>query len=396
MGTRRTRVARLRLTRSVQVFLGAALVAGCASQRPVPDAPPAARAPAPASDDGAGPIRCTLEGFTPSRLTGEAELPELDRWSIPAALPGTSKENPIRRCGHDDSYRFVAEVFRCADGKNPLGGDKLAAMRSRRGNVGDSGDRHIIDVYELPCPGGPEQVFVDLYACPEHDPNAPPPRPQTPRAQRMREPLPPEADGLARSALELAAQHRTRAAIEKAEQAMTRARAILGADHPAIVPLYSLLALFHTRDGQPDKAARMWVTAYRTLQDSDWPQTSFAATVLLELGQQASARNEHALAACLLQRAVAGKQETDGIYDDALSAALSLLAAAEVELKHGAQVERLLKRAFRLHEMSAGPRSTEAAPMLNLLAQIYAAIGDEASAAAVQARLRLVPATPAP
>jgi hypothetical protein len=81
-----------------------------------------------------------------------------------ARTKGTDKENTVARCGAGDAYAYVANEFRCADGSNPFTGDLLAAARSRVGNVGANCTGHIIDLYRVPCPEGPQDVFVDMYA----------------------------------------------------------------------------------------------------------------------------------------------------------------------------------------------------------------------------------------
>ncbi|WP_053237292.1 hypothetical protein [Sandaracinus amylolyticus] len=94
-----------------------------------------------------------------------------------SALIGADREHPVPTCGPQESYLFVARDFQCPGGQpNPLGGDPGAGAAARRGNVGPhsytgprSGDplqdAHIVDVYEVPCPSGPVEVFVCMYHC---------------------------------------------------------------------------------------------------------------------------------------------------------------------------------------------------------------------------------------
>lgn len=81
-----------------------------------------------------------------------------------AAGSGASKNSPLAACGARGSYTLVAD-HECKDGSRPFDGDIPSAAGSRRGNVGPNDSGHIIDVYEVPCPGGPQQVFVDMYDC---------------------------------------------------------------------------------------------------------------------------------------------------------------------------------------------------------------------------------------
>jgi hypothetical protein len=82
---------------------------------------------------------------------------------------GLDKENPVVRCGPRDSYVYVASEFRCADGTNPLAGDRRAAARTRKGNAGRNSRGHVVDIYLVPCPEGPRRVFVSMYGCPEYE-----------------------------------------------------------------------------------------------------------------------------------------------------------------------------------------------------------------------------------
>lgn len=78
---------------------------------------------------------------------------------------GGSKETPVAACGAASSYDYIASDVVCGDGKSPFAGDLRAAMHARVGNVGPNEQMHVIDLYEVPCPEGPKQVFVDMYDC---------------------------------------------------------------------------------------------------------------------------------------------------------------------------------------------------------------------------------------
>lgn len=86
---------------------------------------------------------------------------------------GASKAEPYPACGAKNSYRFIAEDFVCPDGSNPFHGDLRAAASARNGNVGSHldvlpenvFDSHIVDLYVVPCPSGPIQVYVCMYHC---------------------------------------------------------------------------------------------------------------------------------------------------------------------------------------------------------------------------------------
>lgn len=78
---------------------------------------------------------------------------------------GTFAE-PITRCGPRDSYAYVAREFRCTDGSNPFKGELQAAAQSRLGSRSHP-NGHIVDAYKVPCAGGDETVYVDMYGCAE-------------------------------------------------------------------------------------------------------------------------------------------------------------------------------------------------------------------------------------
>ena len=61
-------------------------------------------------------------------------------------------------------YPYVAS-YRCPDGSTPLGGDPARGQAARVGNVGEGSDGHVLDVYEIQCPSGTVQVYVDAYHC---------------------------------------------------------------------------------------------------------------------------------------------------------------------------------------------------------------------------------------
>lgn len=83
--------------------------------------------------------------------------------------PGLTPEEPVVTCGPEQAYAYVAQRFRCPDGSNPLGGDLEKAAQSRRGSLRAARGNHILDAYDVPCPGGKVAVYVDLYGCPEYE-----------------------------------------------------------------------------------------------------------------------------------------------------------------------------------------------------------------------------------
>lgn len=86
------------------------------------------------------------------------------RSAVSAAL-GSSKETPAPTCGPTHSYDYIASDILCDDGRSPFLGDLRAAMGTRSGSVGTGPSGHVIDLYEVPCPEGVKQIYVDMYDC---------------------------------------------------------------------------------------------------------------------------------------------------------------------------------------------------------------------------------------
>jgi hypothetical protein len=83
--------------------------------------------------------------------------------------PGSSLDKPMLVCGPRESYRYVAEEFQCPRGGNPLKGDLTLAQQARLGALDRPNSEHIVDVYRVPCAGGPVEVFVDMYGCERYE-----------------------------------------------------------------------------------------------------------------------------------------------------------------------------------------------------------------------------------
>ena len=85
------------------------------------------------------------------------------------AGPGLTPEQAGVTCGPEEAYAYVAQRFRCPDGSNPLGGSLVKAAETRRGSLPAPQGNHILDAYDVPCPGGEVAVYVDMYGCPEYE-----------------------------------------------------------------------------------------------------------------------------------------------------------------------------------------------------------------------------------
>ncbi|WAS91152.1 hypothetical protein [Nannocystis punicea] len=109
---------------------------------------------------GAGSSRAGRD----SRTDARQRIADVRPPASAASPPGSSKEHPLPTCDTNGSYVAVADA-ECEDGSRPFDGDLSSGKRARRGSVGTNKDGHIVDLYEVPCPEGPKEIFVDMYAC---------------------------------------------------------------------------------------------------------------------------------------------------------------------------------------------------------------------------------------
>ena len=78
----------------------------------------------------------------------------------------TSPEQPVEVCRLEGQHQFLSQLT-CADGSSPYSGPR-EIKESRAGNIGEAGRcDEVVDLYEVPCPEGTYEVYVDLYFCPE-------------------------------------------------------------------------------------------------------------------------------------------------------------------------------------------------------------------------------------
>ena len=78
----------------------------------------------------------------------------------------STKDQPVEVCGIPAQMEWLLAMT-CDDGSRPFRSYDHAHS-SRAGNVGPGGRcGSIVDLYEVPCPEGTYQVFIDAYVCPE-------------------------------------------------------------------------------------------------------------------------------------------------------------------------------------------------------------------------------------
>lgn len=82
----------------------------------------------------------------------------------PKPEPGTDEKHPLRTCGPIESYMAVQQ-FRCPDRSAPLASLPLQAARQARRGSRPETDGTVLDMYDLPCSGGAQVVFVNMYHC---------------------------------------------------------------------------------------------------------------------------------------------------------------------------------------------------------------------------------------
>lgn len=376
------------------VLAEVALLAGCgpgAASRGATASPGTAsqpittteREPRPPGGPGAPLVECAPSDFLASPLTRQSSLPALEDWPLDGsdAAPGSSKESPVLRCGPRDSYGFVAGVYRCADGSNPLGGNIGAGGAARRGNVGPNSQHHIIDLYEVPCASGAEKVYVDMYGCPDE-----PKRQASPEGLRINDDLPPAVESLMREALDLAGDDKNAEAIAKIQQALALFEKTVDATHPNRGRLLDLLGSLQQESELADEAERSLAAAYRVWAGVAWPPISLIGNTCVRLARLYAARKQASLALCVAGRGIAYLEDVKGQFDARIISSLYLMAEIYQAQGQLDVAERLLRRGVRLTELSHGRRHPRVQVGLAKLEALYLQRGDTQSAEALRRR----------
>ena len=212
-------------------------------------------------------VECSATDFAPSPLTGSTSFPALEDWPLDGRdePAGSSKENPVMRCGPRDSYAFIAGIYRCADGSNPLDGNVGAG--GRRGAAMSAPTASATSSISTMCPArGAEQVYVDMYGCPEASKRAP-----SPSALRLNEELPAAVGKLMQEALDLSGDEKYTEAIAKVRDALAEADTTLDPDHPHRARLLDLLGSLQQESEQLDESESSLASAYRIWNSAGWP-----------------------------------------------------------------------------------------------------------------------------
>ncbi len=115
-----------------------------------------------------GPMnRLLIYGYVSVLLCGCASAESQAQDPKPAEPVGSRPELAVPTCGPEQSYAYVSRRYRCPDGSNPLNGEVEAARQARYRTLPAPRSDHILDVYRVPCAGGDQEVFVDMYSCQE-------------------------------------------------------------------------------------------------------------------------------------------------------------------------------------------------------------------------------------
>jgi hypothetical protein len=334
-----------------------------------------------------GTISCDLKSFANSPLGSAAPLADLDGWDATRSRPGADKEAPIVRCGNRDSYHYVASVFRCPSGPNPLDGNLRAGAAARVGNVGPNHTGHIIDRYRVPCSDGEQFVFVDMYGCPrERKMLFNNPDPAQPEPETDQRPVPKQALDLYHQAQELHEQGQAQAALTLVQQALAVLSEQLGPKHPALGETLFFLGVLHAKLNDRKGAEAAFHRAYLVWEAAGWPAVPKAGDTAWVLSLSYGARGDGERAECLLQRALSVHERGQGSHSPAVAEILRELYTHYESSGELARAELVQRRLYYLTAFHLGAEDPECAIILMRLAVLYDRMKQPEKAAAVRQR----------
>ena len=107
---------------------------------------------------------CGDGAFGPLALSAEDAAKRYGRDAKRFSAAPTTKELPIEVCGVKGELGWLVETT-CDDGSRAFASPQ-EAHGSRTGSVGSGGRcGHVVDLYRVPCPEGPYDVYMDMYMC---------------------------------------------------------------------------------------------------------------------------------------------------------------------------------------------------------------------------------------
>lgn len=115
---------------------------------------------------GTGDVRaCGTSGSEPVGATPEEWAARKGAGLARYSQAQTTKDEPVEVCGIPAQMEWLLGLT-CDDGSRPFTSYDHAHA-ARAGNVGPGGRcGSIVDLYEVPCPEGTYQIFIDAYVCP--------------------------------------------------------------------------------------------------------------------------------------------------------------------------------------------------------------------------------------
>jgi tetratricopeptide (TPR) repeat protein len=164
---------------------------------------------------------------------------------------------------------------------------------------------------------------------------------------------------------------------------------IYGANSPDVARILGNLAIVHAEAGRFDEALPYFersLEVQEVIYGLDHPNVAQALT---NLGLMTLQTGDPDAAVGLLQRA-ADIRDGVGVEDISSSFTLYHLASARAELGELETARLLLERVVSIDERIFGAESADVADDLEGLAEVYRALGDEAGAAAIEARMNAI------
>jgi hypothetical protein len=153
----------VRLSVMILAMCMASLAYGCKTTQPgQPPVAHVAEADAPACERAAAPDGQAHVVYIPDDEYDNRPWLAAGRFSEIAS----THERPVEVCLLEEQVAFMLRLA-CDDGTRPFA-DPEEVRRARRGSAGLGGrcGSHV-DVFDVPCPEGPYEVFIDFYMCPE-------------------------------------------------------------------------------------------------------------------------------------------------------------------------------------------------------------------------------------
>ncbi len=132
--------------------------------------------------------------------------------------------------------------------------------------------------------------------------------------------------------------------------ALELGKSTLEAGNPALVTVLDALGILYSRLARWDEAMLSWNEALTILRQHTFPQETYQAKILYNIGIGHSARGEAALAYTTFQQVRTMRERLLDVRHPELGVALIALARAAVDLKSSVEAESLLSRAMPIVE----------------------------------------------